>query len=102
RLLNDAIAIRKKQLGLEHPRVATTIDSLGGLYEAQGRINEAERAYKEALDIQEKRLKPEFPEHPDLATSQANLGALYKSQGRYAEAGPLLRSALRIREKSLG
>ncbi|MCH8196695.1 MAG: tetratricopeptide repeat protein [Proteobacteria bacterium] len=33
----QSVAIREKALGPEHPRVATGLDNLAGLYEAQGK-----------------------------------------------------------------
>ena len=48
-LLNRALAIREKALGLEHPGTATSVNNLGGLYAGQGRYAEAELLYHRAL-----------------------------------------------------
>ena len=60
-----ALAISEKALGPEHPDVATSLNNLALLYQAQGRYAEAEPLHKRALAISEKALGPE---HPDVAT----------------------------------
>ncbi len=47
--------------GPQDPRLATTLNNLAGLYQAQGRYAEAEPLYKRALAIIEKALGPEHP-----------------------------------------
>jgi tetratricopeptide (TPR) repeat protein len=81
--------------GSEDPRLATSLNNLALLYEAQGKYVEAEPLYKRALAIDEKTL---VPEHPDLAASLNNLAALYHAQGRYTEAEPLYKRSLAIYE----
>jgi len=50
----SALAISEKALGPDHPDVAATLTIVAGLYQAQGRIAEAEPLFKRALAIQEK------------------------------------------------
>ena len=45
------LAIIERTLGPEHPRVATGLNNLAGLYRAQGHYSEAEPLYKWALLI---------------------------------------------------
>ncbi len=71
--------------------MATNLNDLAGLYEAQGHYAEAEPLYKRALAIYEKALGPE---HPHVAASLTGLAALYDAQGHYAEAEPLYQRAL--------
>ena len=40
-LLQRALSIRERALGLKHPAVANTLSSLGGLYRDTGRLDEA-------------------------------------------------------------
>jgi len=69
------------------------------LYESQGRYQEAEPLYLQALSID----RLSLPEnHPELATHLNNLAGLYRSQGRYQEAEPLYLQALSIFQRSLG
>jgi tetratricopeptide (TPR) repeat protein len=65
----------------------------------EGRYEEAEPLFQEALAIREKALGPD---DPDVATSLNNLAGLYREQGRYGEAESLYRRALVMREKLLG
>ena len=44
-LYKRSLAIKKKALGPDHPSVATSLDNLGVLYEAQGRYGERDVTY---------------------------------------------------------
>ncbi|MEM9817189.1 MAG: tetratricopeptide repeat protein [Cyanobacteria bacterium P01_D01_bin.6] len=98
-LLQEALVMRKRLLGDEHPDVATSLNNLATLYKNQGRYSEAEPLLQEAL-VMRKRLLGN--EHPDVATSLNNLAGLYRNQGRYSEAEPLLQEALAMRKRLLG
>ena len=98
-LFQQALAIREKVLGPDHPGLATALYSLARLYVRQGRYAEAEPLFQQDRAITEKALGPD---HPDLAATLSNLGQLYRRQSRYAEAEPLFQQALAIREKVLG
>ncbi len=50
-LYQQALHIAKQRWGPEHPNVATTLNSLGNLYQEQGKYVEAESFYKESLTI---------------------------------------------------
>ncbi len=63
--------------------MATDLNNLASLYDAQGNYAEAEPLYERALAIWEEALGPE---HPQVATGLNNLALLYKTQGKYAEA----------------
>jgi tetratricopeptide (TPR) repeat protein len=54
-LLVQALALKKRLLGEEHPSVASSLNNLAGLYDSQGRYSEAEPLYEQALAL-EKRL----------------------------------------------
>jgi protein O-mannosyl-transferase len=74
----DAEALLRQSLAIrEH---TMTHNNLGGLLELQGRPDEAEQEYREAL-----RLKPDLPQ------ALSNLGELLVKQDRYADAIPPLR-----------
>ena len=98
-LYQEALALRKKLLGEDHPDVATTLNNLALLYESQGRYAEAEPLYQEALALIKKLLGEN---HLYLATTINNLAVLYESQGRYAEAESLYQEALALIKKLLG
>jgi tetratricopeptide (TPR) repeat protein len=97
--LKQCLELSQRQLGEEHPGVATSMSWLAGLYESQGRYSEAEPLYEQALALY-KRLLGE--EHPAVALSLNNLAGLYKSQGSYSEAEPLYEQALALYKRLLG
>ena len=99
RLAELTVVIREKALGEDHPDVATSLNNLAGLLEAQGKLDEAEPMYRRALAIDEKALGED---HPDVATSLNNLAYLLQSQHKLDEAEPMHRRALAIKEKALG
>ncbi len=86
-------------LGPQDPRLATTLNYLALVYDAQGKYADAEPLYKRSLAILENALGPE---HPDVAKSLNNLALLYHHQGKYAKAEPLYMRSLAISEKALG
>ncbi len=73
---------------------------LGLLYLDLGRFEEAESAYKEALEIY-KELAEKSPDAylPDVAMTQNNLGVLYGDLGRFEEAESAYKEALEIRKE---
>ena len=98
-LLRDALAIREKALGPEHPDTARSLNDLADLLRDQGDFAGARPLHERALAIREKALGPE---HPATATSLNNLAILLKAQGDFRGARPLYERALAIREKALG
>src|ERR1700683_4360274 len=89
-LAQQLLAIKEKDLGPDHPEVATALTNLADLYGQEGRYAEAELLYKRALTIYEA-LGPNPPNVQwwDLSTAFSNLDGLYKRQGRTAEAEAL-------------
>ena len=98
-LYQEALRIRQKVLGPEHPDTATSLNNLAVLYQDMGEYAKAEPLYQEALRIRQKVLGPE---HPDTAMSLNNLALLYQAMGEYAKAEPLYQEALQIWQKVLG
>ncbi len=88
-----------EKFGQQDFRLATSLNNLATVYQAQWKFQEAETLLMRALAIDEKTLGPE---HPATVISLSNLAVLYRYQGKYAEAEPLLKRALAIREKPLG
>ena len=98
-LLNDALAIREKTLGENHPAVAATLNNLAVLYGKRGKYKDAEPLCKRALEIREKVLGSE---HPDVAKQLNNLALLCQNQGKYEEVEKYYQRALTIYESKLG
>jgi tetratricopeptide (TPR) repeat protein len=78
-----------------HPNHAANLHNLGLICAAQGKPNEAEQHYREALAID---LAHATPPHPDTAITLSTLAAICREDGRCGEAESLLKDALRIRE----
>jgi Tfp pilus assembly protein PilF len=104
-----------KVLGEEHPNVATSLNNLAALLEAQGKYDEAEPLYQQSLAIMRKvcaihltassrdhSCKVLGEEHPHVAASLNNLAVLLHSAGRSEEANVYGRQALAILTRALG
>ena len=98
-LAQQALEIREKVLGPDHPKVAASINNLANLYQAIGDYAKAELFFRRSLGIAEKALGPD---HPSVATVLNNLAELYRAMGDYAKAEPFYLQALEISEKALG
>jgi tetratricopeptide (TPR) repeat protein len=88
----------EKTTATQDLELATTLDSLGHLYQAKKRFDLAEKMYRHALAFREPNLQPG---HLALALSYENLAALYSAQGKNAQAEPLYKQALAVTEKTL-
>ena len=95
----QALEIRKKVLGEEHPDYAASLNNLGNLYSDMGDFKKAETYHLQSLAIKKKVLGEE---HPNYALSLNNLGALYSDIGDYKKAEPYYLQALAIQKKVLG
>ncbi len=73
---------------------------LGNLYSAFNRFDDAENAYREALNIY-KKLAEKNPDAylPDLAMTQNNIGNSYSALKRFDDAEKAYREALKIRKE---
>jgi len=95
----EALKVAEDTFGPDHPKVATSLNTIAELYIINGTYAEIEPLYKRALKINEKALGSD---NPDVAISLNNLAELYYNQGRYTEAEPLYKRALKILEDTLG
>lgn len=58
-MYQQALAGKEKALGPDHTSTLSTVNNLGNLYKAQGRLKEAEKMYQRALAGCEKALGPD-------------------------------------------
>ena len=98
-LYTRSLDIRRKALPDGHPDIATSLNNLATLYQAQGRYAEAEPLVEQALNINRVALGEH---HPYYSAHLNNLALLYQLQGRYDEAETLYVQALKIRRKAYG
>jgi len=97
--LKQALDIRQKTLGPEHPEVASTLNALGIVSKEAGQYEEALAYYQKAIQISEITLGSE---HPLVADAFTNLGNVLRRQGKFDAALEAERRALAIREKVFG
>jgi eukaryotic-like serine/threonine-protein kinase len=95
----QALAIREKALGPDHPDVARSLNNLAGSHWSMGAFEEARALYERALAIHERALGPD---HPLVAGTLNNLAGVHSATGSYQGAKELLERALAIRERALG
>lgn len=85
--------------GDNYPNITENLNNLAKLYQSQGRYEEAETLFLQALELRKQLLGDK---HPDVSSSLNGLAKLYDSQGKYEEAEPLFLQALAIAEQALG
>ncbi|MGD9850872.1 MAG: tetratricopeptide repeat protein [Nitrospirales bacterium] len=98
-LIERALLLQEGSLGLTHPMVAKTLDSLAELETKMGHPEVALPLAKRALQIREIRFGPE---HPEVSASLNTIGALLWKQGDLAQAAQSFQRALTIIEQSVG
>jgi tetratricopeptide (TPR) repeat protein len=98
-LLQRALSINRRALGVRHPETATTDANLAGMLLNAGRSKESAQASGEALSIFEETLGSD---HPRVAQAATILAYGLRAQGDRAGAERNYRRALAIDEKAYG
>jgi serine/threonine protein kinase/Tfp pilus assembly protein PilF len=98
-MLRQAIALKERALGPEHPDVARSLNALGWTYTWQGEYASAQLLHQRALQTFERTFGPD---HTDVGWSCYYLGAAAAYLGDIHRAKPLLERASRIFVKNLG
>jgi CHAT domain-containing protein len=93
------LEIRRRTLGGDHPEVAKSLTTLGGLATSQGDDHLALRCYTEALALRRKSLGEK---HPDIAQSLGRLAMAKKGMGSWDEALALAQKALALQRELHG
>jgi tetratricopeptide (TPR) repeat protein len=99
RQLKQALDLRQKALGPDHPDTLGSVSNPAILYQGKGDYPAAEPLYKRALAGYE---KAHGPDHPGTLSIVNNLAVLYSDKGDYPVAEPLYRRALAGYERALG
>jgi eukaryotic-like serine/threonine-protein kinase len=98
-LLKDALEIRQRILGREHPETAATMNNLAQVLHGKGDFAAAEGFYRDALTIRRK----VFGENsPEVAASLNNFGLFLKDKGDFEAAESYLRQSLSLRRALFG
>jgi|TARA_B110000977_G_scaffold54661_3_gene74576 CHAT domain-containing protein/tetratricopeptide (TPR) repeat protein len=79
--------------------IYNTLLELGGIYQRQGKLAEAEATFEEALTGL---VATYGPSHPSSLVASGNLGQIYELAGLYDKAEPLLKETLLVMEEVLG
>jgi tetratricopeptide (TPR) repeat protein len=85
-LYGQALTIRERLLGDDHPDTASSLNNLANLYRAQGKYAEAEPLYLQAYSISEQQLGAQ---HPGTQIIRRNYALLLRKLGRDEEAKAL-------------
>jgi eukaryotic-like serine/threonine-protein kinase len=96
---SEALALRERTLGLEHPLVARSLSNLGDVHLARGEPAAALKLQERARAINEKVLGEV---HPEIAQSYNNLASALSMSGQHDRALEMFESAKAIMEQVYG
>ena len=85
--MKDALAMRERVLGIDHPLTIENLNNLAVIAYSQQRLPEAERLVRQAV---ERARRVWGDEHPETASQLSNLGLFLLEQGAVAEAEAVL------------
>jgi tetratricopeptide (TPR) repeat protein len=98
RTLSEALEMRRRLLGYEHPSVALSLNNLGTLHLERGDLPSAEHLLRQALSLQTRLLGEE---HSYVAIGLRGLAEALRRQGDLSQAGVLFDRALDIQRRTL-
>jgi eukaryotic-like serine/threonine-protein kinase len=90
----EALTIRRRTLGADHPMTMATLNNLAIVRYRMGDLSGAESAFREALTVWSGKLGTG---HRYTLRAMSNLGAVLGDAGKYTEAEQLLRAVVRAR-----
>ena len=90
---------RRRILGDEHMHTLTSINNMACCLKAQGKLEDAEPLYREALNTCRRILGDD---HPDTLWSINNMAGCLKEQGKLEDAEPLYREVVDDSRRILG
>jgi uncharacterized protein HemY len=93
-VLQRSLAIGEELQNQRH--IAMVLNTLGGVYQAQGKLTEAEEVLRRSLSIGE-----EQQDKRHIAMVLNTLGGVYQAQGKLTEAKEVLQGALVICEQQV-
>jgi serine/threonine protein kinase len=99
RAQQEALALKQKALGHDHPDVGVSEGNVAVVLEALGRNQEALEHVDRSIEILENGLGAG---HPDLATQLSNRGEILNALGRYRDARASFERARIVWERELG
>jgi serine/threonine protein kinase len=97
--LQQALDLRRRVLGPEHPDTLTSRARLADVFDLSGKYAQAEALHSQNLEIRRRLLGPD---HPDTLRSMNDLTNVYWNQGKFAQAEALDSQILESRRRMLG
>jgi tetratricopeptide (TPR) repeat protein len=97
--LEQAVAIRRQQLGESHPDTMTSMNELSLGYESAGQFEKVLPLRRKTLDLRRAALGDN---HPDVLKSMNNLARGYHAAGQLDKALPLMEETLKLTRATLG
>ena len=94
KLAEEAVAIRRRLLDAQDPRIAESLNTLGSVLTFLGEYDQAIARFEEALAIHEAQTPPEFSE--EFGTLCVNLAGVYQRVGKYAKAEGMFEKGLAV------
>jgi len=95
----EAALQEARHFAAQDPRLVTTLENLGLVYEMLGRYQEAEPLYERVWEIRKETLGNK---HPSVAIAIEKLAGVYEAQEKYADAEKLYEQSLEIQQNALG
>src|SRR5882762_3601086 len=95
----DEEAYAKGLVSLDSPAIAAHVNNFADMLRCKGDYPEAERNYRQALELDDKAGRHD---HPSRAITLCGLASALAEQGKYEEAERRFREALAIDKNSLG
>jgi tetratricopeptide (TPR) repeat protein len=90
----QAMEMKVRIYGDDHPKIASTVVSLGSIYQAMGQMDQARRHFEKGLAIFH---KAAGEDHPRTILTLSLLGRLHESMGAAGKARPYLERAIAAR-----
>jgi tetratricopeptide (TPR) repeat protein len=97
--VEQALEIRHRVLGPDHPDTVTALHNLALTHASAGRLDEALELNQRALEARERAFGPD---HPDVAHSLEAIGGVHRTRGELDRAAPYFVRAAAIVDRSLG
>lgn len=95
--LEKAMALREQAFGKQAAELTSVIDELGMVLQAQGKLDEAEKLFRQCIEIRERTDRDSV----EAALARKNIADIFRERGNYAEARRLYRQSLDALEKKL-
>ena len=95
----QAAVVQAQKFGPHDPRLATALNNVALVLKKQGKIQDAERLFRNALDIDQKTFGNA---HANVSRDCMNLAMLYSDTNKFSEAEQMFKRALAIDEQMGG